>query len=209
MRNAAPARTWQVLCVSFFVSGCSALIYQVSWQRALFAVVGVDIDSVTVIVSCFMLGIGIGGALGGVLADAFPAHAIRVYAAAELLLAAFGLGSLAFVRQVGDAVTAAGAGIPATGAAVFVLLALPTTCMGVTLPVLTMAFNAALRNIGQSVGTLYFWNTLGAAFAAWACPFLLFDHFTLDAAVRLAAAGNLCVAAAALACHRFATAAHA
>jgi hypothetical protein len=75
---------------------------------------------------------------------------------------------------------------------------LPTTLMGVTLPVLTMAFDSVLKNVGLSVGTLYFWNTLGAASAAWLCPFMLFDYLTLNQAVQLAAAGNICVAATAL-----------
>ena len=47
-----------VLFLSFFISGCSALIYQVCWQRSLYGVIGVDMDSITIIVSVFMLGIG-------------------------------------------------------------------------------------------------------------------------------------------------------
>ncbi len=53
------------LLFSFFISGSSALIYQTCWQRSLYGVIGVDIDSITIIVSIFMLGIGIGGMLGG------------------------------------------------------------------------------------------------------------------------------------------------
>ena len=49
-----------VLLLSFFISGCSALIYQVSWQRALYGLIGVDMDSITIIVSVFMLGTGSG-----------------------------------------------------------------------------------------------------------------------------------------------------
>jgi predicted membrane-bound spermidine synthase len=202
MHQALP-RSWILLCISFFVSGASALTYQICWQRALFAAVGVDIDSVTLIVSCFMLGIGIGGALGGMLADALPGHKVKAYAAAEMLLALFGLFSLSVVRLVSDGVGAGGtSGLVLTGLAVFAVLVIPTTLMGVTLPVLTMAFDGLLKNVGHSVGTLYFWNTLGAAFAAWLCPFILFDHFTLTQSVQLAAVGNMSVAVAALALSR-------
>ena len=55
-----------LIALTFFASGCAALVYQVVWQRYLFTGLGVDIDSVTLIVSSFMLGIGIGGALGRV-----------------------------------------------------------------------------------------------------------------------------------------------
>jgi hypothetical protein len=41
----------------FFCSGFPALIYQIIWQRALFAVYGLNIESVTIVVSGFMLGL--------------------------------------------------------------------------------------------------------------------------------------------------------
>jgi len=43
----------------FFVSGIPALLYQIVWQRALFTIYGVNIESVTVIVTVFMLGLGL------------------------------------------------------------------------------------------------------------------------------------------------------
>jgi len=61
-----------VLLSSFFLSGVCALVYQVGWQRSLYGIIGVDIDSITIVVSVFMLGIGVGGMLGGWLADAIP-----------------------------------------------------------------------------------------------------------------------------------------
>ena len=50
----------QWLACLFFISGFSALIYQVVWQRLLFAAFGVNIESVTVTVSLFMFGLGVG-----------------------------------------------------------------------------------------------------------------------------------------------------
>lgn len=67
-----------VLLVSFFISGCSALIYQVSWQRALYGLIGVDMDSITIIVSVFMLGIGLGGMLGGMVVGPLSSPAFAV-----------------------------------------------------------------------------------------------------------------------------------
>src|SRR3954462_8659357 len=49
----------------FFVSGFPALLYQVVWQRALFTIYGVNIESVTLIVTVFMLGLGLGSLAGG------------------------------------------------------------------------------------------------------------------------------------------------
>ena len=55
----------RVLCVLFFFSGFPALIYQLTWQ--LFRVFGVNIESVTMVVTAIMLGLGLGSLLGGVL----------------------------------------------------------------------------------------------------------------------------------------------
>src|ERR1700730_6808367 len=47
----------------FFFSGFPALLYQTVWQRALFTLYGVNIESVTMVVTAFMLGLGLGGLL--------------------------------------------------------------------------------------------------------------------------------------------------
>ena len=69
---AVPEQRFQThgrLVLLFFVSGIAALIYQVCWQRLLFQAFGVDIESVTIIVSTFMLGLGLGALAGGQLSD--------------------------------------------------------------------------------------------------------------------------------------------
>ena len=48
----------------FFLSGSPALIYQIVWQRTLFAIYGVNVESVTIVVSAFMLGLGLGSFAG-------------------------------------------------------------------------------------------------------------------------------------------------
>ena len=58
----------------FFVSGISALIYQVSWQRILALHSGVGIYSVAMIVATFMAGLGIGSFAGGVLNSRIPSR---------------------------------------------------------------------------------------------------------------------------------------
>src|SRR5215831_12358552 len=60
-------RWMRVLCVLFFLSGFPALIYQLTWQRALFRIFGVNVESVTVVVTAFMLGLGLGSLVGGLI----------------------------------------------------------------------------------------------------------------------------------------------
>src|SRR6266481_8651939 len=88
------ARWTRVLCVLFFCSGFPALIYQLVWQRALFRIFGVNIESVTIVVTAFMLGLGLGSLAGGWLSKRRDIPLLPLLAAIELLTAAFGIFSL-------------------------------------------------------------------------------------------------------------------
>src|SRR3954462_8703019 len=95
--------TWtRVLCVLFFCSGFPALIYQLTWQRALFRIFGVNIESVTIVVTAFMLGLGLGSLLGGLISKRRDVQPLVLLAAIELATGLFGLFSLAIFDRVGD-----------------------------------------------------------------------------------------------------------
>src|ERR1700676_60017 len=93
---------WESLLLSvlFFFSGMPALIYQIVWQRALFAIYGVNAESVAVVVSAFMLGLGLGSLAGGRISARFPRQGILIFGLAELGIAVFGLFSLGIFRWV-------------------------------------------------------------------------------------------------------------
>jgi predicted membrane-bound spermidine synthase len=181
------------LVLLFFVSGIAALIYQVCWQRLLFEAFGVDMESVTIIVSTFMLGLGVGALAGGQLSDRFPQHALAMFALFELAIAVFGVCSPSLIRAVGA--LAVRAPLPVIAAVNFLLLLIPTTLMGATLPILVTHVVRLYRNIGVSIGLLYFANTLGAALGAAATGMLVLFYLGLSATIYLAAALNLCVSA--------------
>ncbi len=181
------------LVLLFFASGIAALIYQVCWQRLLFQAFGVDIESVTIIVSTFMLGLGVGALAGGQLADRYPQRTLALFALIELAIGVFGIASPWLIRTIG---AAAVRGSLATIAAVnFLLLLFPTLLMGATLPILVTHVVRHYRNIGVSIGLLYFANTLGAACGAALTGMLVLSYFGLTATVTLAAALNVIVSA--------------
>lgn len=191
----APAAELLVLA-AFFLSGVSALTYQVTWQRLLYAQFGVDLQSITIIVSCFMLGLGVGSLVGGWLADRLPSKALRTFGLVELAIGLFGIVSPAVISTVGDWFALVG---PVTLAvASFAILLIPTLLMGATLPLLVGHFYARYQSIGVTVGTLYFVNTLGAAAGAYATGLFAFNFLTLDGAIHVAVAVNFVVAASAL-----------
>lgn len=173
----------------FFISGLSALIYQVCWQRLLFTGFGVDLTSITVIVSVFMAGLGIGAFFGGRIADKFSKNIIILFCLIEFGIGCFGLLSHQLILNLQDMLIHANLVMTALGS--FILLLFPTFLMETTLPLLTSFFNQHIQNIGDSIGQLYFYNTLGAAFGALATGFILFNQFTLSHTIYIAAMLNL------------------
>jgi len=189
-------RRFRLLVAPFFLSGMAALIYQVCWQRLLFVAFGVDIESITIIVSTFMLGLGVGALVGGQLADRFPDYIIRFFALAELGIGVFGLASPAMIDAVGRLTIQQP--LTVIAAANFLLLLVPTVLMGATLPMLVAFLVKTVGNVGISIGGLYFVNTLGAAFGALGVGFLWLYYFDLHTTIYTAAAVNILVSAGVL-----------
>jgi MFS family permease len=179
----------------FFLSGFAALLYQIAWQRELFGWYGVDLDSVSAIVSVFMLGLGVGAMAGGWLADRFAQRRILIFSLIELTMGVFGFFSLDIVDGVGALLGADS--LPRLVVLTFLVFVVPTCAMGATLPVLVTELVDITDNVGFSTGTLYFINTLGAAAGALAGGLVLLSLYGLDGVVAIAAVLNLSVSAVA------------
>src|SRR5215470_2888741 len=167
----------------FFLSGFAALLYQVAWQRELFAWFGVDLDSVSTIVSVFMLGLGVGAMAGGWLADRFAHRRILILSLIELTIGVFGFFSLGLIDAAGGPL-----GTDSLLHLVmlsFLVLIVPTGAMGATLPVLVTELVDITDNVGVSTGTLYFINTLGAAAGAFGAGLVLLSLDGLNGVVGL------------------------
>jgi spermidine synthase len=180
---------WMLL--AFGASGFAALIYQIVWQRVLFAAFGVNVEAVTVVVTAFLAGLGCGSLLGGWLAKAPSAALLRGFGILEASIGAFGLVSLPFFRWVGDVTLAL---YPVTrGAVTALIVMLPTTLMGATLPLLVGYLVRSTGNVGRAVGVLYFVNTAGSALAALAAVLVVLRLLGESHSTFLAAAVNLSI----------------
>jgi spermidine synthase len=186
----------RLLCVLFFFSGFPALIYQLTWQRALFRIFGVNIESVTIVVTAFMLGLGLGSLAGGWLSRHRSIPLLPLLAAIELMTGCFGVASLHIFDSVGDLII--GSSLPMTAAASLALVIVPTLLMGATLPILVGHLAGRSRHVGSMVGLLYYVNTLGAGAACILSAAVLFPFAGLQGAIYVAAAINGAVAAGAL-----------
>ncbi len=194
----------------FFVSGATGLIYQLLWVRVLYQSFGSTIQSVTTVVAAYMGGLGLGAWLLGRVADRH-ARPAALYGWLELAIGAFGVVSPAVLALAQRAwIAAAGAldlGTTASIALRFGLAALvlgiPTTLMGGTLPVLTRAFTGRDRQALQpQLGKLYGLNTLGAVAGAAIAGFLLIEYLGIRTSLWLTALVNVGLGAAAVALAR-------
>jgi spermidine synthase len=180
-----------LISVLFFFSGMPALIYQIVWQRALFAIYGVNAESVAVIVSAFMLGLGLGSLVGGRFSARFPRYGILIFGIAELGIALFGLASLRIFHWAAS--STAGANLPWVIVFSFSLLLVPTTLMGATLPLLVGQLVRRSGRVGVSVSRLYFVNTFGSAVACFLCASFLMRSLGQSGSVSLAVCLNAVV----------------
>ncbi len=187
-RRAAFYSSQEWLAVLFFFSGFAALIYQIVWQRVLYSIYGINIESITIIVSIFMLGLGLGALCGGYLSKRFPGKLPLIFLAVEIAIGVFGAASLPLIKSVGALTLDSPPAV--VNLMIFLLLIVPTMLMGATLPALVAYLYKHYRHVGQSVGTLYFINTLGSASACFVTAHLLFAFGGMQSAVLVAAAFN-------------------
>src|SRR2546423_1133326 len=202
MRSSA-ARAYSLL---FFFSGATGLVYELLWVRILYQSFGSTIQSITTVVAAYMGGLGLGAWLLGRKADRHPRPA-ALYGWLEIAIGAFGLASpfvlsLAHRVYIGTAGTFALGGTASValrfGLAALVLL-IPTTLMGGTLPVLTRAFMGDDRGLlKRSLGGLYGLNTLGAVAGTALAGFFLIEYVGVRASLWATAAINLAIGAAAI-----------
>ncbi len=177
----------------FILSGISALIYQLVWQRALLTIYGSNVESVAMVVAAFLAGLGIGSIVGGWISKSTRAPLVLLFGLAELGVGAYGLISLKLFDAVGDLTSVQSHGLT-TGALVFLLVFLPTLLMGATLPMLVAHEVRDTAHVGESVSRLYFVNTLGAALGAFIAAHWLLGSFGMSGTTRIAACLNAAAA---------------
>ncbi|MBF0345815.1 MAG: hypothetical protein HQL06_16500 [Nitrospirae bacterium] len=158
----------------FVISGFSALIYQIAWQRTLFLVFGINIESVTIIVSVFMLGLGIGSLFGGALTKRYETVLPKLFLICEVVIGGYGIISIPLMKAIGSVMS--GASLITVTLLTYGVLFIPTVLMGATLPILVSYLHRHYRNIGKSVGLFYALNTVGSAFACFFTVDVLFMY---------------------------------
>lgn len=187
--------------VLFFLSGATGLVYELLWVRVLYQSFGSTIQSVTTVVAAYMGGLGLGAWLLGRRVDRTP-HPAWLYGRLEIFIGVFGVLSPLVLTLAKASYIALARGLPEGSSASIALrfglaglvLLIPTTLMGGTLPVLTRAFTTTDRaQLRRSLGRLYGVNTLGAVFGAALAGFVLIEHLGIRASLWGTALVNVAV----------------
>ena len=153
------------LCL-FFISGFCALLYQLLWVRLAFMHFGVITPVLSVVVSVFMLGLGLGSWIGGRWANERQASPLVAYAVIEGVT---GVGAFMVPRlfQAGDTWLLTQGAMDSraylVNSALWIAATLLPWCtaMGTTFPIMMEAWR---RKTGErtSFSALYTANVLGA-----------------------------------------------
>ncbi len=146
-------------------------MYEVVWTRLLGSVIGNTHFSITVVVSVFMGGLALGSFIGGRLADRSK-NPLRLYG---ILILCVGAGCLlvpaavALARPLFGMLYKSYDGVPEAPPLLIVrllfsaiVLLIPTSFMGATLPALSRHLAGRMSDVGGTIGRLYTINTFGA-----------------------------------------------
>ncbi|MBI2902400.1 MAG: fused MFS/spermidine synthase [Candidatus Methylomirabilis oxyfera] len=202
MGQRLPRAALAAVYACFFLSGATGLAYEIVWMRMLSLVFGHTVFAITGVLAAFMAGLALGAFLFGRLIDRHS-RPLRIYGLLEAGIGVFCL-MVPFLLTQAERVYLAlyrGLSMPfftfslVQFALVFLILLVPTTLMGATLPVLSKFFVEKLEGVGQEVGELYSLNTFGAVVGSGAAGFFLLPAIGVNRTIVLAAAINLVIAA--------------
>jgi MFS family permease len=186
----------RLLCLIFFASGASALVFETLWFHQAGLALGNGVWASSLVLSGFMAGLALGNALAARWGDRLG-DPVRAYAAAEAAIALLGVGLVLLLPALGLLLAPFARPLldlpwilnPLRLTLAFVLLLGPSTAMGLTLPLLSKALTESDPNFGRVLGRLYGWNTLGALVGVVATEAYLIAAGALNLAAALIAAG--------------------
>ena len=205
-RRSGTVARFLVLLLALGCSGAAGLTYQVLWLRLLSLVFGVTAYAASTVLAGFMAGLAIGSLVAGRVAARALASVAAVRGAEARDCghrarhpAASCIDSLpgtdAAHGWIGDefgvltAVRFAGA---------LLVLLVPTSMMGATLPLVAASPLVRHRNTASRIGAVYAANTAGAIAGVLVTGLYLIGAIGIRASFRIAAAGNVIAAAIAL-----------
>ena len=195
--------------VCFVFSGATGLIYEVLWARMLGLVFGATTLAVSTVLAAFMGGLALGSALSGRFASRVR-RPLSAYGWLEIGIAIYAVLVPFLFRWVDDLYVLIWQEFH-PGFFVFsvwrfvlssLLLLVPTTLMGATLPVLSAALLNSLGHDSRSVTKLYTCNLAGAILGTVVAGFVFLPLLGIRTTIFVAAAINVVIGVTALVADR-------
>ncbi|HTR27573.1 MAG TPA: fused MFS/spermidine synthase [Terriglobales bacterium] len=194
----------------FLVSGFCSILYELIWLRLAMAQFGVTTPMVSIVLSSFMGGLGVGSLAAGRLirkyANRLTLPPLQLYAASEILIGCSAvvvplelLAGRYVLEHVGQSLSLSSAGYY-IGAGVWLTLTLVPwcACMGATIPLGMFAIRSGGHiESRRSFSFLYLANVLGAV-AGTLIPLLLIEELGFNSTLQIGMVLNLAIAVAAL-----------
>ncbi|MDX2500102.1 MAG: fused MFS/spermidine synthase, partial [Deltaproteobacteria bacterium] len=206
--NPPPGMFFLVL-TCFFLSGFSGLIYEILWTRMMVKIIGSAPFAVSIILTIFMGGLGLGSYLASRIIDRIqqPLALVKLYGLLELLIGVYALLIPLLLTAFKPLQTILYNGLYdqfivyhlVTFMISAIILGLPVICMGATLPILCRFYVVNLANLGTQAGRLYGLNPIGAALGSLVCGFWLISLWGVTGTLVFAVAVNFMIALACLA----------
>jgi predicted membrane-bound spermidine synthase len=194
------------LFLLFFISGFSALVYEVTWVRLLGLSLGNSGQATACVLASFLGGLALGGFIGGKFSDRIKHAQLLAYGLAETGVAITGLVVTIALRKFPELFASWCHVLPGGGAYVVLqqllvsatILIIPTTFMGMTLPLLTRYVSDFAVRPKHFFPKLYALNTFGAVVGSLFTAFVGFPNFGIFGATLVAVFLNIAVGAGAI-----------
>lgn len=189
--------------IFFFLSGFCSVLYELVWLRLSMAQFGVTTAMVSIVLSVFMGGLGLGSWAAGEWirrrGDAITFPALRLYAAVELLIGVSGI-LVPYELGVGRTVIEKFGSTSSLGyyivSGVWVAIALIPWCalMGATIPVAMLAIKRLFpQESSRSFSYLYMANVVGALFGT-VIPLFFIEILGFHGTLKVGAGLNCLIA---------------
>jgi len=183
---------------AFGLSGAAALIYEVTWTRKLSVVMGSSTYALSTMLAAFMMGLALGGALGGLLVPKLK-RPLQMFAFCEIGIGLSALMTIPLIKAATPLFIKSYFLFHASFQAfsmvqfgvVFLIILVPTTLMGMTLPLVIKHLDDGRNDIAARAGYLYAFNTFGAVIGSMGAGFVLIPLMGASDATLMAALLNL------------------
>ncbi len=202
----AERRNTRIIYLLFFCSGVTGLVYEVVWTRMFAITFGATAFAISTVLAAFMAGLALGSFYFGRFIDR-RGDPLKIYALLEILIGVYAL-ILPLLMLLLDRIytgiyhqfsTSMTISIAARFALSFIVLMVPATLMGGTLPVLSKLLATRLERLALRVGSLYSINTIGGAVGCFAAGFMLIELLGIRGTIYIASGVNLSIGVVALA----------